>query len=75
MQSAVSSISQRLQRLQLAPHKVLAVFHPPADAAAAQWAWQQLADPARAQLQQVLLSQDVRDDKQRNVLHLAVTHS
>jgi hypothetical protein len=76
MQSDVSMLSRRLQRLQLSPHKVLSVFHPPVNADVAAWALAQLSNPAMvAQLQQQLLAQDLRDTKQRNALHLAVTNT
>uniref|UniRef100_A0A383WKJ2 Uncharacterized protein n=1 Tax=Tetradesmus obliquus TaxID=3088 RepID=A0A383WKJ2_TETOB len=75
MQSTMGALSQRLQQLQLSPHKVMSLFHPPSNAAAATAAaqgWEQtMSDPTRAaKLRQLLLRQDVRDTKARNVLHL-----
>jgi hypothetical protein len=70
----VLSLSQRIQRLQLPvldAADVVAVFHPKADAARAAAI---LADAEQlALLKQVLLSQDVRDEFERNVLHLAIS--
>jgi hypothetical protein len=70
----VLSLSQRIQRLQLPvlePADVVAVFHPKANAAKAAAV---LADTAQLQqLKQVLLGHDVRDEFDRNVLHLAVS--
>jgi hypothetical protein len=71
---AVSTLSQRIQRLrlpELQPADVVRVFHPQADVSKASAV---LADPAQlAQMKQLLLKRDVRDRFERNVLHLAAT--
>jgi hypothetical protein len=75
---AASSLSQRIQQLRLPalqPADVVALFNPQADAGKTSLRLAaMLADAAQfAQLKRVLLTQDVRDKFERNVLHLAVS--